>query len=63
MINGIISLDIMYESFKVQERRSWDKMQVRGDKWNVINGLPECVLNTALGSRCGGKSFVACIVR
>ena len=53
----------MYESFQVQERRSWDNIQVRGDKGNVINDLPECVLKTALGSRCGGKLLVACIVR
>ena len=30
---------------------------------NVINGLPECVLNTALGSSGGGKLLVACIFR
>ena len=30
---------------------------------NIINGFPECALNTALGSRGGGKLLVACIVR
>ena len=53
----------MYERFQVQEIWLWDKIQFRADKVNVINGLPECVLNTALGSRSGGKLLVACIVR
>ena len=53
----------MYESFQVQDRRLWDKTHFRGDKVNVINGLLECVLNTSLGSRGGGKLLVACIVR
>ena len=34
----------------MQERRSWDKRQGRGDKGNLINGLPECVFNNSLGS-------------
>ena len=53
----------MYESFQVQDRRLWDKTHFRGDKGNVINGFPECVLNTALGSSGGRKLLVACIVR
>ena len=56
-------MDILYERFQVQNIRSWDTIQGRGDKGNVINGLPECVLNTALGSRGGGKLLVACILR
>ena len=50
MINGISSLDRLYDIFLVQDRRSWDKRQGRGDKGNIINGIPECVFNTSLGS-------------
>ena len=62
MINGIISLDRLYDIFQMQEIRSWDKRKGRGDKENLINSLYECIFNTALGSRGGGKLLVACIV-
>ena len=56
-------MNIMYEIFQVQDRRLWDKTHFRGDKVNVTNGFPECVLNTALGSSGGGKLLAACIFR